>query len=187
VIGKREEVDILKKELQVEFEMKDMGPVEYFLGMSVERNRARKMITLSQEPYLKVILGCFAMVRCNSVSTPVAMGTTLAKSMENDGLELIEERDYQCLVGSMMWAMLGTRPDIAFLICLTSQYNSKPNTSHEAVGKRGLRYLSGTQNLALVFDGRHGINMKGYVDAGFANLEGRTCISGWISLWQVQQ
>jgi len=102
--------------------------------------------------------------------------------MDEDGLEVVEQRDYQCLVGSMMWGMLGTRPDLAFSICLVSQYNARPNTIHEMVAKRSLRYLSRTQSLGLVFDGKQGINMVGYVDAGFANLEGRRSVSGWIFL-----
>ena len=182
VIGKRKEVDAFKKELQAEFEMKDMGLVEYFLGMSVTRDRTMKTIILDQQSYINIILDRFGMLRCNSVSTPVDLGTQLSKSVDDDGLELVEQRDYQCLVGSMMWAMLGSRPDLAFGICLISQYNAKLNSTHEVVAKRSLRYLSRTRNLGLVFDGRQGINMISYVDTGYANLEGRRSVSGWVFL-----
>ena len=180
IMGKREEVDKVKRELQAEFEMKDLGPLEYFLGMSVSRDRKRRTITLSQGPYLRTILDHFGMLRANSVSTPVAVGTDLSSSTEND--ELVEPKEYQCLVGSMMWAMIGTRPDMAFEICLVSQFNSCPNTTHGNVAKRGLRYLSGSQDVMLVFDGKQGINMVGYVDASHTSLKKKRPVSGWIFL-----
>ena len=108
VIGEKKDVDALKKKLQAEFEMKDKRLVEYFLGMSVTRDRAKKTIILDQKSYIDMILDHFEILRCNPVSTPMDLGTHLSKSTNNDELELVEQRDYQCLVGSMMWGMLRT-------------------------------------------------------------------------------
>ena len=58
---------------------------------------------------------------------------------------------YASVVGSLMYAMMGTRPDIAFLVGVLGRYSANPKKCHWEMVKRGLRYLKGTQNLELSF------------------------------------
>jgi hypothetical protein len=67
---------------------------------------------------------------------------------------------------------------------MISQFNSMLNLTHVAVGKRTLRYLKGTMEMELVFDGSQGSNLVRYCDADFANEENRKSISGCFDGWR---
>ena len=167
----------VKADLKKEFEMKDLGEVQYFLGIQVIRQRPHR-IHISQANYIDTILNRFGMRDCNPVTTPVAMGTRLLKHM--DGEKAVEQRYYQQMVGSQMYSMMSTRADTAYCISQISQYSSAPNSTHEAAAKRGLRYLAGTETLGITYDGSHGLEMKAYCDADFAAGEDRRSISGMV-------
>jgi Reverse transcriptase (RNA-dependent DNA polymerase) len=107
-------INSVKKNLTDTFEMKDLGELEYFLGIQVIRDRAGHGIHINQSRYISMILNRFSMLESNPVSAPMAIGTVLHKSIPGD--RLIDAKVYQSIVGSQMYAMLGTRPDIAFTI-----------------------------------------------------------------------
>lgn len=98
LVGHLEEIKKVKIQLSAEFEMKDLGELEYFLGILVTRDRSKRTITLSQKPFIKTILDRFGMLDCKPVSTPVTVGAKLLRSVEDDGFELVEPRDYQCII-----------------------------------------------------------------------------------------
>ena len=58
---------------------------------------------------------------------------------------------YQSIIGSLMYAVTGTRPDLAHTISLLSQFNSCPNETHQQAAKHVLRYLYGTQDWTLFY------------------------------------
>lgn len=60
----KREIDVLKSELSVAFEMKDLGPSKRILGMDIFRDRSKKVLTLSQGRYLKRVLKRFNMTNC---------------------------------------------------------------------------------------------------------------------------
>lgn len=71
---------------------------------------------------------------------------------------------YQSLVGTLMYAMLGSRPDIAFPVSSVSRYASNPTQTHMDAVKRIFRYLNGTQHYELTYRGTIG-PLEGYSDA----------------------
>src|SRR5271155_121851 len=79
-----------------------------------------------------------------------------------------------------MYAMLCTRPDLAFTISQISQFSSNPSTIHESAAKRALRYLNGTRNLGITFDGNRGLVLEGYSDADWGAGKDRKSISGYV-------
>jgi hypothetical protein len=87
------------------------------------------------------------------------------------------------MVGSQMYAILCTRPDLAYAVQQTSQFSASPTKVHEAVVKRGLRYLNGSRNKGLTFSGGNGtLTLAVYSDADWAgNGEDRKSISGFIA------
>jgi hypothetical protein len=93
-----------------EFEMKDLGELKWCLGMTVTWDREKQTVSFGQWSYLNIVLDHFGMANCKPVSTPIVMGTKLVRSQARDGSELVMARDYQSMVGSQMYAMLGTRP-----------------------------------------------------------------------------
>jgi len=116
------------------------------------------------------------------VSTPFAKGTKLLKSTENDNNSAVDQKLYQSNVGSQMYAMLCTRPDLAYTISQISQYSTNPSSAHETAAKRSLRYLNGTRHLGICYDGRNGLTLEGYSDADWGAGEDRKSISGFVFL-----
>ena len=80
--------------------------------------------------------------------------------------------------GAHLW--LCTRPDLAFTISQISQFSSNPSTLHESAAKRALRYLNGTRNFGITFDGNRGLVLEGYSDADWGAGEDRKSISGYV-------
>src|SRR4030095_1925087 len=78
------------------------------------------------------------------------------------------------------YPMLYTRPDIACAVSQISQFNSAPTKEHEVVAKRVLRYLNGTRNFGIKFDGTKGLKLEAYSDADWGANEDRKSISGQI-------
>ena len=79
---------------------------------------------------------------------------------------------YQSLIGTLMYAMLGTHPDIAFAVGALSKYSSNPGKAQWNEAVHVLCYLGGTKDFALVFDRSHGTNLSslilGYSDSDWA-------------------
>jgi hypothetical protein len=186
-------MNTIKQQLRDEFEMKDQGELRYFLGILVHRDRARRIIRIDQKGYIEMILKRFNMENSNPVSTPMATGTKLLKATTED--EIIPAKGYQSLVGSQMYAMLCTRPDLGFAIPQRSQFGANPTSTHEAVAKRIMRYLNGTMDLGITYDGstestnkstdnseseRSELVLEGYSDADFPAGEDRKSFSGCV-------
>ena len=85
------------------------------------------------------------------------------------------------MLGSIMYIMLQTRPDIAYAVSKLSQYSSKPNEKHLQALKRVLRYLSGTKDLGLTFDGKGKGEITGWTDSSWGcNIDDGKSTSGYI-------
>ncbi|KAJ9547288.1 hypothetical protein OSB04_019831 [Centaurea solstitialis] len=107
------------------FQMKDLGEAAYILGIKIYRNRSRRLIGLSQGTYIDKILKRFRMDESNKGFIPMQHGIVLSKahcpvsSEDQDKMKLIP---YASAIGSIMYAMLCTRPDVAYSISVTSRY-----------------------------------------------------------------
>jgi hypothetical protein len=82
------------------------------------------------------------------------------------------------MVGSVMYAMLCTRPDLAYAIQQLSQFNANPTNAHSQAAKRSFRYLHGSQTTGLVYDGSITDRVQCYCDADYAADGDRKSISG---------
>jgi hypothetical protein len=177
-------LEIVKGKLRKEFEMKDLGELHYFLGIQVVRDKESGLM-LSQKRYIEDVLKTYNMQDCKPASTPFDSSTKLTRveGAERD-VELAER--YQSLVGSLMYAMLGTRPDIAYAVGKLSRYFANPQQSHWIAAKHVLRYLKGTTDLALKVGGiptrgRFGTEVVGYVDSDYAgSLDDRRSTTGYV-------
>ncbi|GKB59914.1 hypothetical protein Tco_0916100 [Tanacetum coccineum] len=87
---------------------------------------------------------------------------------------------YASVVGSLMFAMICTRPDIAHVVGVVSRYMAEPGREHWEAVKRILRYIKGTSDVALCF-GESDLNVKGYVDSDYAgDLDGSKSTTGYV-------
>ncbi|KAH9678644.1 Integrase catalytic domain-containing protein [Citrus sinensis] len=124
-VNNKEFVKTVKDWLYSKFDIKDMGETAYILGVKIFRDRSRKLLTLSQEPYIKKILKRFNMADCKPMDTPIAKGQSLSLDMCHNTPQEKEKMarvPYANAIGSLMCAMMCTRPDISYtvgLVCAT--------------------------------------------------------------------
>jgi len=175
----------LKTELSKRFEMKDLGEVHYCLGIHVIRDRKKRTIRISQIKYVEDILKRFNMFDCKPIGTPLDANSKLSKTMSPNTAEEEEEMKkipYKSAIGSLMYAMLGTRPDIAYAVGAVSQYGSNPGREHWLAVKRIFRYLKGTAHFALEYK-KPDSSLIGYCDADWAgNIDDRRSTTGYVFL-----
>ena len=89
---------------------------------------------------------------------------------------------YFSAVRSLIYAMLCTRPDICFAVGLVSRYQSNPGREHWKAVKRILRYLKGTMDYCLCYQGSN-LRLIGYSDADWGgDLDQRKSTSGYTFL-----
>jgi hypothetical protein len=132
-------------QLQSEFAMSDLGPLQHFLGISV--HHTHQGLFLSQEQYATDLITRANMLHCNSCLTPAAMN---AKLSITDGKPLHSPMKYRSLVGALQYLTL-TRPGISFAIQQAWLYMHSPTNLHFNLVKRILRYMKGTLH--------HGLNI----------------------------
>ncbi|KAK1613079.1 hypothetical protein QYE76_036752 [Lolium multiflorum] len=158
----------VKGYLNNSFSMKDLGEASYILGIKIYRDRSRRLIGLSQSTYLDKILKKFRMDESKKGFLPMLPGKVLSKTQ---GPATAEERErmsqipYASAVGSIMYAMLCTRPDIAHAVSLTSRYQSDPGMEHWTAVKNILKYLKRTKDMFLCYGGDQELVVTSYTDA----------------------
>ncbi|CAL2240342.1 unnamed protein product [Prunus armeniaca] len=115
------------------FEMKNLGEASYVLGIEIHRDREKGLLGLSQKAYIEKVLKKFNMLQSNGAEVPVSKGDKLSKEdcPKND-VERAEMKDkpYVSVVGSIMYAQVCTRPDLAFSISVLGRYQSDPGIAH---------------------------------------------------------
>ncbi|GBE89190.1 hypothetical protein SCP_1502130 [Sparassis crispa] len=88
---------------------------------------------------------------------------------------------YREAVGSLMYASLGTRPDITYAVSSLSRFSDNPGKAHWEAVKRVFRHLSGTKDLKLTY-GAQELDLVGYTDADGSMHEDRKVFSGYAFL-----
>jgi hypothetical protein len=134
----------VKDYLNSKFSMKDLGEAAYILGIKIYRDRSRRLIGLSQSTYLDKILKKFRMDGSKKGFLPMLQGKTLSKTRSPATAEDKEKMNripYAYAIGSIMYAMLCTRPDVAHAISLTSRYQCDPGLEHSTSVKNIFKYL----------------------------------------------
>ncbi len=126
--------------LKTEFEVTDLGTVHWLLGIQIEFLDSG--IALSQSSYIDKILKRFGMFDCSPVTTPTEHGKILSINTAESKPD--DTKRYQQLIGSLIYAVMGTRPDLSYVITKLSQYMTNPSAIHLAAAKRVLRFLKGT-------------------------------------------
>ena len=164
IIGKdKTEIQELKDRLSTRFSMSDLGPVAYYLGMAVTRDRSNRILRIGQQSYLEEAIRTAGLWDSAPQLTP--MGTERLEPAGEDYNALpLFKAEYQSYVGTLMYAMLGTRPDIAFSVACVSRYASNPTPAHMKAVKRIFSYLHGTLDLRLTFRGDLA-DLSGYSDS----------------------
>ena len=124
------------------------------------------MIKEGAQQYILNMLTRFGLAEAKTVSTPADINVSLVK---NDGVSKeVDSTLYQSMVGSLLYAAMATRPDIAQAVGTVSKYNSNPTEAHLTAVKRVFRYLKGTLNLCLKYQKQEDGSLSGYSDSDWA-------------------
>ena len=173
IVHIQETKDFLSKS----FQMKDMGEADVILGIKIKRDGGR--IKLGQSHYIDKVLNRFKLQDLTPISSPMEQGMKFTKHTGKP----ISQLEYAKIIGSLMYAMTCTRPDIAFAVGKLSRFTSNPGPQHWLAIRRVLRYLKGTINYGITYSGEPPI-LEGYSDASWiTNEEDNSSTSGWVFVY----
>lgn len=160
--------------LKEEFELRDLGEPDLFLGIQLRQQK--EGLFIHQERYTRKILDRFHMSSAKPVNTPLPPKTVL--NSETDDRLLLDSAKathYRAIVGALMYLVVCTRPDLAFALSRLSKFSAKPAKKHLHAAEHTLRYLRGTQKHGILYR-RATSNLAsgsypllGYSDSAFAD------------------
>ena len=156
--------------LMTKYDMKDLGEAKVILGMRITRDYVAGTLKVDQEVYINRLLKSCDMQDCIPADTPADSTEVLsaynrvnsssdkkqstarmeAEELDIDVSELLKRR-YGSVVGTLLYAALSTRPDIAYAVNVLAQYVSAPLPKHWYAAMRVLRYLKGTSDMGLMY------------------------------------
>ncbi|KAK8593771.1 hypothetical protein V6N12_045845 [Hibiscus sabdariffa] len=152
------------------FSMKDLGEAAYILGVKIYRDISRRLLGLSQSTYIDKVLKRFSMEESKRGFLPMRHGISLSKEMcpsTPQERERMSQIPYASAIGSIMYAMICTRPDLSYALSMTSRYQANPGEGHWTAVKNILKYLRRTKDVFLLYGGEEELRIKCYTDASF--------------------
>ena len=174
-------LDHYKNLISKQYMMTDLGPISWLLGIKVTQDHKKCTITLSQQSYVNSILARFNFMDAKPLLIPMDPNVAFLKDQcptTPDDIARMHHIPYHEVIGSLMYASIGTRPNISFAMSTLSQFLDNHRQAHWEAVKRVFCYLLGTKNLGLTFGGRKE-GLKGYIDANGTSQEHRHAISGY--------
>lgn len=122
------------------------------------------------------------MTSCNPVATPM-LPAHAAKKIGTPPLNALATKQFQRLIGCLLYLMQGRRPDLAYVIIRLSQHSAAPQTHHWDDLKRVLRYLRGTPHARLALRKHNDDGLTGYFDAAFSDSPDCRSTAGYLFLY----
>ena len=157
---------ISKKQMFMQkWECRDLGSCKEFLRMTIEYENGD--IKISQSKYLQRVLERFDMQDSRYAQTPLPTGYKPSKYLGPCTPELRSK--YQQAIGSLLYLMIGTRPDICFAVSLMAKFSNNPSEDHFNRVKYIMRYLNGTKNYCLRYQGKSNLGIYAYCDASWGD------------------
>ena len=202
ISAREEELKTVKATLCENFKMVDFGEVNMVLGIQVRRNLTQGITFINQEEYAEMILKRFNMQDSKGVDTLMPVGVKYSKTgsyfvtepksvgdsinQVTNALEIKVEKveaPYRQAIGSLMYLMTCTRPDLAASIEVHSRYMADPAKQHWEGVKRVFRYLNKTKDYGIRFQRLGKLQIIGFCDSDWGGcLDTRRSTSGYVFL-----
>lgn len=167
---------------------KDLGLLTSYLGIRVRQTETG--ITIDQEEYARKLCDKFDLKAGQSNRCGIPMETSLKLKkceQEKDGnCQHIQGKvPYREAIGSLMYLVTGTRPDLMFVVGQLSRFVEHPTEQHFGALKRVMRYLLGTVEKGITFEKRGsldiGLHLQGHSDSDWANdVDTRKSTTGYV-------
>lgn len=146
-----------------EFDTPDLGELKHFLGIDFTQHKGE--IKMSQRRQIEKVLQRFGMSECKPRSTPCEQKL----NFDEEG-EIVDATGYREIIGSLIYIMTSTRPDLSWVVSKLSQHLAQPKQQHWKTAKQVLRYLKGTIEHELCYkQSDPGLKLEGYSDADWAS------------------
>ena len=163
-------VDLAKK-----FKYTGGGPIDHFLGYGVTRDRKASTLKIDQFAFIDTMLKEHAKHDDGDASVPVhiphksdvRLGIQLCPGDDAEGLKekaIMKTKPFREVVGSLLWLMRGTRPDLAYVVGMLGRVMHNPGLAHWSAALQALAYVRTTRLLTLTYS-RSGVPMDCSVDA----------------------
>ena len=147
--------------------------------MCITRDHKKRTLTMDQYVYVEKVLKQFGMQNAKPAQTPLLSGYN-PKISEIEATSVLRSQ-YQSVIGSLLYIMLGTQPDLAFMVIRMSQFCANPSQEHLSWALYVVRCLGSTKNLALQFNGANHDGFLGYTNSDWAaNPDNRKSITGYV-------
>jgi hypothetical protein len=172
----------IKTSLLKVFDGRDLGPINSYLGISVQRDRSAKSITISHQRMVNDLVSKYGLEDSNPRRLPLSASSLVGTSEEPLDLKLFP---YRQLVGSLMHLAVTVRPDISYAVGALARHMAAPTSTHWLAAKGVLRYLAGTPSLGITFGGSGdtSLELQGYCDADYAgDTDTRKSTTGYVFL-----
>ena len=174
------QVQKLKQILNSNFSMKDLGLINQYLGIDVKQNLKEGYTEISQENYLKKVLKKYNMYDCKPVSTPMDANNPLESLISEENNPKMQKLCRK-IIGSLMYAVQGTRPDLCVSVNILSRFQDKAGANLLKALKRVLRYVKGTLGNKLVLKVNSNNGLCAYVDSDWGgDVQDRKSTTGYI-------
>lgn len=139
------------------FAMRSLGPLHYYLGMRIIRDRSKRQIMIIQDGFLDSVALKFAQELAPLLPQTTPLGKTTADSLtiaagEYEASTAIKML-YETLVGTAVWPVMISRPDCCYEVGLLCRFLKNPTPAHLDAIITVLRYLVGTKSLGMLFQG----------------------------------
>ncbi|CAI7754385.1 unnamed protein product [Closterium sp. NIES-54] len=160
--------DLVKEvilKLQDKFKCKALGDVSFYLGLHIERDVEKRCMRVHQRKYLEALAANFGKSE-GHVATPFPSVFKCVKGPEEESVSEEERRRFHSLVGSLMYAAVNTRPDVAFATGQLARAVQCPNEERVAAGMRVAEYLGQTPTVGLQYSAAAQRRQKGADVAG---------------------
>ena len=156
-----------KEALMKAYNMMDLGEITYILGIHVKHDHNMGRIELSQQNFIKGILKHFGKTDVCPISTPALANEHLIKL----SMPEINKKQYQSALGTLIYPMLGTCPDLAYTVGALGRHAAAPRENHQCTLEWVFKYLQATKDWSLVYQygNTGGQILTGFVDADWAN------------------
>ncbi|XP_014660685.1 uncharacterized protein LOC106804336 [Setaria italica] len=179
IIGTKDaEVAAFKEEMKATFQMSDLGPLSFYLGIKVHQDDSG--IMLRQTAYAKRVVELAGLTDCNPALTPMEERLKLNRDSTT---EEVDATQYRCLVGSLRY-LAHTRPFLAFSVGYVSRFMQRPTMEHQQVMKRIVRYVAAILDHGLFYPRCPGAaHFVGYSDSDHAgDIDTKAQEVSWIGI-----
>ena len=186
--NKIELIDKLVEKLKNYTKLKDLGDVKRCFNINISRDRDKGLLFMDQTDYIADILKEYKMKDCNPCHIPMDPNQTLSPDLSPKSqmeLEYLSKIPFQNVIGSLMFLLQMTRPDLGHVVSTMSRINTSYNEHHWKTLKKTLRYLKATINYKLCYQKSGNQHIIGHCDAAWAcNLLDGKSVSGFVFLFQ---